>query len=172
MKKMIWVSGIRGSYTTVCRNGYPFYNYRLSNRRSYPVLHQSNTTAMTLFSHFLALANTHNRPLHITQALLLLAAFITGIALLATPSIPPSRSTTLILVYAIKSALFLLYQYLTAHVARFSRWASAKANFLLDALDCLLWFTAFIVTCMGGKRCAGGGCAGVGIAAVLALLLW
>lgn len=127
---------------------------------------------MNIFDQFYALADRRNRLIHITQALLVLVAFVVGCALVANTSMPRSRSTTLILVYSIKSALFLLYQYLTTHKARFTRWASLKANFLLDTLDCLLWFTAFIISCMGGSRCVGSSCALIGVAATVALLLW
>jgi hypothetical protein len=88
---------------------------------------------------------------HAIQALLVLFAFILGCALLSVSSMPRSRSTTLILVYAIKSALFLVYQYLTKKVDRFRRFASLKAYMILDTMDSLLWFTAFIISCMGGK---------------------
>ena len=126
---------------------------------------------MKVFDAFHAFAARFNRAVHITQALLVLTAFIIGCALLANTSMPRSRSTTLVLVYAIKSALFLLYQYLTTHTHRFQRWASLKANFILDVLDCLLWFTAFIISCMGGKRCVGSSCALIGVAAAVSLML-
>ncbi|KAJ4403802.1 hypothetical protein N0V91_006315 [Didymella pomorum] len=126
---------------------------------------------MQIIDAFHAFADRANRPIHITQALLVLITFIVGCALMANTSMPRSRSTTLILVYSIKSALFLLYQYLTSHKQAFKRWASLKANFILDTFDCLLWFTAFIISCMGGGRCAGSGCALIGIAAGVALLL-
>ncbi|KAH7071207.1 hypothetical protein BKA63DRAFT_419002 [Paraphoma chrysanthemicola] len=109
--------------------------------------------------------------IHVSQALLVLIAFILGCALLADTSMPRGRSMTLVLVYAIKSALFLLYQYLTKKVERFGRFASLKAYMILDTLDCLLWFTAFIISCMGGSRCRGASCALLGCAATSAFLL-
>jgi hypothetical protein len=127
---------------------------------------------MGFLNSFYAFTDRFNRPIHITQATLVLAAFIAGCALMADSSMPRSRSTTLVLVYSIKSALFLLYQYLTAHMDRFRKFASLKANFILDTLDCLLWFTAFIISCMGGGRCAGSSCVLTGICAAIALLLW
>ncbi|KAF3035121.1 hypothetical protein E8E12_005437 [Didymella heteroderae] len=126
---------------------------------------------MKVFDNFYAFADRFNRLIHITQALLVLIAFIVGCALMANTSMPRSRSTTLVLVYSIKSAVFLLYQYLSTHVERFRRWASLKANFILDAFDCLLWFTAFVISCMGGGRCVGSSCALMGLAATVALLL-
>ncbi|KAJ4992526.1 hypothetical protein SVAN01_01909 [Stagonosporopsis vannaccii] len=126
---------------------------------------------MLSFDAFFAFADRFNKTIHITQAVLVLGAFIVGCALMADSSMPRSRSTTLILVYSIKSALFLLYQYLTTHMDRFRRFASLKANFILDTLDCLLWFTAFIISCMGGGRCVGSSCALLGVAATVALLL-
>ena len=86
---------------------------------------------MQIIDNFYAFADRFNRNIHIIQALLVLAAFIVGCALMANTSMPRSRSTTLVLVYSIKSALFLLYQYLTTHKQRFKRWASLKANFVL-----------------------------------------
>ena len=50
---------------------------------------------------------------------------------------------------AVKSILFITYQLLTQHSPRFIRFASLKANFVLNAIDVLFWFTAFILTCMG-----------------------
>ena len=126
---------------------------------------------MKIISDFYDFVNRSSRPIHITQALLVLSAFIVGCALMANPSMPRSRSTTLVLVYSIKSALFLVYQYLTTHKQRFERWASLKANFVLDAFECLLWFTAFVISCMGGGRCGGSSCVVMGIAATVALLL-
>ena len=127
---------------------------------------------MKLIDNFFAFADRFNRPIHITQAILVLGAFIVGCALMVNTSMPRSRSTTLVLVYSIKSALFLLYQYLTTYKQRFMRWASLKVNFILDAFDCLLWFTAFIISAMGSGRCVGSSCALVGIAATISLFLW
>ncbi|KAH6643919.1 hypothetical protein C7974DRAFT_407630 [Boeremia exigua] len=126
---------------------------------------------MGYFTNFTIFADHYNRALHIAQAVLVLGAFIVGCALMADTSMQRSRSTTLVLVYSIKSAIFLLYVYLSTHTERFQRFASLKANFILDTLDCLLWFTAFIISCMGGGRCAGSSCALLGVAATLAIML-
>lgn len=126
---------------------------------------------MNFFVTYFASVERFSRSIHITQAILVLTALIVGCVLLADGSMPRSRSTTLILVYAIKSAIFLLYQYLTKKTERFRRFASLKAYMILDALDCLLWFTAFIISCMGGSRCRGKSCVVIGIAAAISLLL-
>lgn len=131
----------------------------------------AKASTMNPFAGLSAYADRFNRTIHIAQAILVLGAFITGCALLADSSMPRGRSTTLVLVYSIKSALFLLFQYLTTHVDRYLRFASPRVNFFLDALDCLLWFTAFIISCLGGKRCMGSSCTNIGIAAALALFL-
>ncbi|OAL43041.1 hypothetical protein IQ07DRAFT_306804 [Pyrenochaeta sp. DS3sAY3a] len=112
-----------------------------------------------------------SRLIHIIQAILVLAAFIIGCALVADSSMQRSRSTMLVLVYSIKSAIFILYQYLTKHTTRFQRWASLRAYAILDTLDSLLWFTAFIISCMGGGRCHGSSCALLGLAATVSLFL-
>jgi len=106
---------------------------------------------MSFFRSILALIDRFRRTIHIIQAILVLAAFIIGCTLLADNSMPRSRSTTLILVYSIKSALFIAYQCITKHVERFRRFASLKAYMIMDTLDCLLWFTAFIISVMGGE---------------------
>jgi hypothetical protein len=106
---------------------------------------------MSFFRTILAQIERFRRIIHIIQAILVLAAFIIGCALLADKSMPPSRSIFLILVYSIKSALFMSYQYMTKHVERFRGFASLKANMIMDILDCLLWFTASIISVMGGK---------------------
>ncbi|KAF2016398.1 hypothetical protein BU24DRAFT_462558 [Aaosphaeria arxii CBS 175.79] len=111
------------------------------------------------------------RIVHIAQVVLVLAAFITGIALLADSTIQRSRSTVLVFVYSLKSIIVLLYFYLSSHTARFARFASAKAYFILTVLEALFWFTAFIIMCMGGGRCFGRACATIGVAATLSLLL-
>ena len=54
---------------------------------------------MMFIDNFFAFADRFNRTIHITQAVLVLGAFIVGCALLANTSMPRSRSTTLILVY-------------------------------------------------------------------------
>ncbi|KZM26172.1 uncharacterized protein EKO05_0000460 [Ascochyta rabiei] len=126
---------------------------------------------MEVFSSFYAFADRFKRPIYIAQAVLVLGAFITGCTLVANTSMPRSPFTTLVLVYAIKSALFLLYQYLSTHMARFRRFASLKANYILYQLDCLLWFTAFFISCMGGGRCGGSSCTLIAVATTIALLL-
>ena len=79
---------------------------------------------MNPFAALSAFATRFNRTIHIAQAILVLEAFTTGCALLADSSMPRGRSTTLVLIYSIKSAFFLLFQYLTTHVDRFLRFAS------------------------------------------------
>jgi hypothetical protein len=54
---------------------------------------------MKLTDNFFAFADRFNRSIHITQAVLVLGAFIVGCALMANTSMPRSRSTTLVLVY-------------------------------------------------------------------------
>lgn len=49
----------------------------------------------------------------------------------------------------IKSALFLAYQLITAHVERLKRWASTKANKILVIIDTVFWFALFIISILG-----------------------
>ncbi|KAH7135284.1 hypothetical protein B0J11DRAFT_518059 [Dendryphion nanum] len=126
---------------------------------------------MGFLDNFFLNAPKIKRITHIIQAILVLAAFVLGCALMADTSMQRSRSTTLILVYAIKSAIILVYQYLANHTARFQRFASLKAYAILNILECLFWFTAFIISCMGGKRCSGSSCALIGLSATVSILL-
>ena len=160
----------KSPFASVSTSHEPYLIPRVEHLHLHAVLHQTKIdtgirshqtcdstifTTMKVSDNFLAFADRFNRTFHITQAILVLCAFIIGCALLATATMPRSRSTSILLAYSVKSALFLLYQYLTTHKQRFMRWASPKANCILDVLDCLLWFTAFIITVMGGGSCEG-----------------
>ena len=68
---------------------------------------------------------------------------------------------------AIKSLIFIAYQLATHYTARFIRFASLKANFVLNAIDVVFWLTGFILTIMG----IGAGATGVGVVLLLVILV-
>lgn len=65
------------------------------------------------------------------------------------------------------------YQIVTAHAARFKRWASSKANMILNIIDTVFWFALFIISIMGtsGSHSTSSRALGV-IIVILALVLW
>ncbi|KAM3547421.1 hypothetical protein ARSEF4850_010036 [Beauveria asiatica] len=94
--------------------------------------------------------STHITKVHGVQAVLVLLVFVlSGIRVATrTPNVPATRSDTLGIVML-----------LTAHVARFHRWASTLANATLNSLEVVFWFVVVIVTLMGvSKYCSTTGC--------------
>lgn len=65
------------------------------------------------------------------------------------------------------------YQVVTAHAARFKRWASSKANMILNIIDTVFWFALFIISIMGtsGSHSTSSRALGA-IIIILALVLW
>ncbi|RDH19317.1 Ubiquitin-conjugating enzyme family protein [Aspergillus niger] len=91
------------------------------------------------------------RRLHIVIASLIALTFILIIARLATPGTPVTRTNIWGIVVCLKAALFLTYQVLTTYKDRFKRWASLKANMILDIIDTLFWFALFIISIIGAS---------------------
>ncbi|PYH70795.1 uncharacterized protein BO88DRAFT_336957 [Aspergillus vadensis CBS 113365] len=113
------------------------------------------------------------RRLHILIASLIVLTFILIIARLATPGTPATRTNIWGIAVCLKAALFLTYQILTTYKARFKRWASLKANMVLDIIDTVFWFALFIISIMGasGGRSVASKALGA-VVAILALVLW
>ncbi|KNG89895.1 hypothetical protein ANOM_001701 [Aspergillus nomiae NRRL 13137] len=110
--------------------------------------------------------------LHIIIGSLLLLTFILVIARVADKGTPSSRTNTWGIAVCVKSAVFMTYQIVTAHAARFKRWASSKANMILNIIDTLFWFALFIISIMGtsGSHSTSSRALGV-IIVILALVL-
>jgi hypothetical protein len=68
----------------------------------------------------------------------------------------------------------ILYQVLTEHVARFHRWASLKANLILNCLEIIFWAVVGGMSMQSLNRFCGDGavCAVGWINGVLAFVLW
>ncbi|KAG2421376.1 hypothetical protein HFD88_005351 [Aspergillus terreus] len=110
--------------------------------------------------------------LHITLGVFLVLIFIFVIARLANPGTPPNRSSTWGIAVTIKSALFLAYQLCTEHVERFEKWASPKANMILNMIDTVFWFVLFVITIKAtAGACSGSSCPLGGVVATLAFIL-
>ncbi|RMZ39510.1 hypothetical protein CA14_009988 [Aspergillus flavus] len=110
--------------------------------------------------------------LHIIIGSLLLLTFILVIARVADKGTPSSRTNTWGIAVCLKSAVFMIYQVVTAHAARFKRWASSKANMILSIIDTIFWFALFIISIMGtsGSHSTSSRALGV-IIVILALVL-
>ncbi|KAJ5113423.1 hypothetical protein N7456_001957 [Penicillium angulare] len=108
------------------------------------------------------------RRLHITIGSLISLTLILIIARLAIPGTPVTRVDIWGIAVCIKAAVFLSYQALTTYKARFKRWASPKANMILDIIDTVFWFALFIISIIG----AGGGhnTASKALGAIVAIL--
>ncbi|KAJ5082627.1 hypothetical protein N7532_011670 [Penicillium argentinense] len=97
----------------------------------------------------LSLANLTKSHLHKIIGGGVLIIFILVIARLAVKGTPASRTNTWGIAVCVKSGVFLAYQLLTAHFERLKRWASTKANMILNIIDTVFWFALFIITILG-----------------------
>ncbi|KAL3426346.1 hypothetical protein PVAG01_03137 [Phlyctema vagabunda] len=76
-----------------------------------------------------------------------------------TPSSRGGRSNTIALSMGAKSLIFVAYQVLTEYVSKFRRWASAKANFILNCIDIVSWAAVVFMGIQANlKMCSGTGC--------------
>ncbi|PVH86464.1 hypothetical protein DL98DRAFT_305403 [Cadophora sp. DSE1049] len=108
---------------------------------------------------------------HILQLCLITICLIVSIARFASKA-RTTRSHTWFFAVCLKSVLVITYQLLSEHHYKFQKWASFKANAILNCLEFVFWFAAFIMMCMGnGAGCSGGSCALSPILAVLGLVL-
>lgn len=109
---------------------------------------------------------------------LALLGFILSVVRLALPGSIPSRMNIWILVVAspttpsapserltdtplkcLKSMLILTYEVLTERNTRFQKWASKKANLILNCIEPVFWLAAFVLSAMGvSTRCHGAIC--------------
>ncbi|KAL0938358.1 uncharacterized protein CTRU02_204968 [Colletotrichum truncatum] len=96
---------------------------------------------------------------HILQLAIMLVAIILTIARMAMPVIT-TRANMMALTMGIKSLIIIGYQLLTTHKERFKKWASLKANAILNTLEILFWFVALGLLFQANTRfCTGPSCA-------------
>lgn len=82
------------------------------------------------------------------------------------------RSTRLTRDQGAKSLIFIAYQLLTEHVARFRRWRSYKAFFILNSLEIVFWAAvAFLIIQANLSRCIGTSCSLSWVVAASGILL-
>ncbi|TDZ13687.1 hypothetical protein C8035_v009146 [Colletotrichum spinosum] len=107
---------------------------------------------------------------HILQLVVMLVAIILTIARMAMP-VMTTRANMMALTMVrpselsniptgIKSVVIIGYQLLTEHKARFRKWASLKANAILNTLEIVFWFVALGLLMQANTRlCSGASCA-------------
>ncbi|KAF2251405.1 hypothetical protein BU26DRAFT_563344 [Trematosphaeria pertusa] len=78
-------------------------------------------------------------PAHIATLLFILGAMGVTVARIFIKSGPTTRNDTMALAMGAKSIIILAYQLLTEHTSRFHKWASPKANTILNGLEILFW---------------------------------
>lgn len=97
--------------------------------------------------------------IHIVQIILVTIAIGLSVPRLFMKGQPRTRANTIALGMGAKSLIFIAYQILTEHVAYFHRWASLKANLIINALEQVFWgAVVFLVIQANISRCVGIGC--------------
>ncbi|KEY69777.1 hypothetical protein S7711_03756 [Stachybotrys chartarum IBT 7711] len=109
---------------------------------------------------------------HCVQCVLILAAVILTIVRIAMPAPFTTRAHMMALAMGIKSLIFIGYQLASAHMARFAKWHSLKANAILNCLEVVFWATAMgLLFQANGQTCSGASCGVSWVIALLALVL-
>ncbi|KAK4503464.1 hypothetical protein PRZ48_004379 [Zasmidium cellare] len=121
------------------------------------------------------LSPRYKLPVHIVQIVLVLVAIGLSVPRLFMKGQPRTRANTIALGMGAKSLIIIAYQILTEHVAYFHKWASLKANAILNALENVFWgAVVFLVIQANISRCVGVGCTlswvVVGVSIVLTIL--
>ncbi|KAJ0376498.1 hypothetical protein COL26b_005312 [Colletotrichum chrysophilum] len=101
----------------------------------------------------------HKTKVHILQLVIMTTAIILTIARMAMPVIT-TRANMMALTMGIKSLIIIGYQLLTGHKERFKKWASLKANAILNTMEIVFWFVAFgLLFSANTTFCTGASCA-------------
>ncbi|KAL0767386.1 hypothetical protein CaCOL14_010236 [Colletotrichum acutatum] len=109
--------------------------------------------------------------IHIAQVALMILAIILTIWRMAMP-VPFTRGNIMALTMGFKSLIIIGYQLLTTHKERFKKWASLKANAILNTMEIVFWFVAFGLLCQAnGRFCTGGSCAISWIVTLIVMVL-
>ncbi|KAI8234497.1 hypothetical protein K4K57_004874 [Colletotrichum sp. SAR 10_99] len=90
----------------------------------------------------------HKTKVHILQLVIMTTAIILTIARMAMPVIT-TRANMMALTMGIKSFIIIGYQLITGHKERFKKWASLKANAILNTMEivfCVLAFQTSVVS--------------------------
>ncbi|KAI0376828.1 hypothetical protein F5Y04DRAFT_285506 [Hypomontagnella monticulosa] len=109
---------------------------------------------------------------HIVQLILITLVIILSIVRFSMKEVPPQRAHIMGIAIGAKSTIFILYQVLTEHTQKFAKWASKKANFVLNCLDVPFWGAVmYMLFSANMQYCVGTTCAVSWVLASLALVL-
>ncbi|KAM0692819.1 hypothetical protein Q7P36_007375 [Cladosporium allicinum] len=106
---------------------------------------------------------------HIAQIVLIFLAIVLSISRVTIKNPPASRANTVAITLGIKSLIVIAYQLLTEHTLRFRKWASTKANAILNCLEVVFWLAVLVVT--GGTVGSASGAAAALSALVLVIAI-
>lgn len=67
-----------------------------------------------------------------------------------------------------KSLAFIAYELLTKYTQRFAKWASLKANAILNGMEPVFWLAIIVVTGMAASR--GGGTTVIALTVIVMLI--
>ncbi|KAF6807920.1 hypothetical protein CSOJ01_07865 [Colletotrichum sojae] len=118
-------------------------------------------------------------PIHLLQLLLVAVTLGISVARIFMPNRPRGRAGTMALgmtnpfeQQAAKSLVIILYQVLTEHVASLKRWASLKANLILNAMEIVFWAAVVYMSIQSQTQtCIGVSCTLGWVVVVLGILL-
>ncbi|GJD03162.1 hypothetical protein ColKHC_11987 [Colletotrichum higginsianum] len=112
-------------------------------------------------------------PIHMVQIALALAAIGVTVVRMFLPNAPRGRSGTMALGMGAKSLVFILYQVLTEHVSSLKRWASLKANLILNGLEIVFWAAVAYMSIQSNTQgqCIGTTCVLGWVVVVVGILL-
>ncbi|GKT42938.1 uncharacterized protein ColSpa_03119 [Colletotrichum spaethianum] len=111
-------------------------------------------------------------PIHMLQLALAVAAIGVTVVRMFLPNAPRGRSGTMALGMGAKSLIIILYQVLTEHVSALKRWASLKANLILNALEIVFWAAvAYMSIQSNTQQCVGTTCTLSWVVVVIGILL-
>ncbi|KAI1770482.1 hypothetical protein F4818DRAFT_446285 [Hypoxylon cercidicola] len=107
---------------------------------------------------------------HMVQLALVLVVIILSVVRVSMA--PPQRAHIMGIAIGAKSIVFISYQLLTEHCVRFRKWASPKANFILNCLELPFWgVVMYLLFAANIHSCTGGACGVSWAMAVLAIVL-
>ncbi|KAI1498345.1 hypothetical protein F5X99DRAFT_412152 [Biscogniauxia marginata] len=99
---------------------------------------------------------------HLAELGMVVAAMIiAGVRLLTREkSQPMTRTDSMALAMGAKSIIIILYQVLSEHVRSFHKWASKKANLILNSLEIVFWAAVAFMAIQSNttRTCTGTSC--------------
>lgn len=98
-------------------------------------------------------------PLHVVQLVFIFAVVILSAVRLLLPGQPSGQNNTIALGMGAKSIIILAYQIGSEHWGPMKKWASLKANAILNCLEIVFWCAVVFFSIQGNiQACVGTGC--------------